>query len=181
MIQLEIQHKIYECPNQYSEITLGQLQEIVNLFQNTNKYQSWIDVISRLTNLDQQNIEKWAASDFAKITRHVLPVSQLTEFEGSSTVYVDEVAYTYADENLTGQMVALLHQAYQQQDNLSQLAAVLWQPQQRNYTPEYLHNIAQEFQLLPADKFIPGLVNVTGLLALQLQQITTDNAITTDH
>lgn len=151
MIKLTLNDQYYAWPSEFSEITVGQLDVIANIFESSkSEIQQWIEIIHYLSGLPIETIEDLPFEDFKNIAdKHFQEPFPHTWF---TNVTVDEVEYV-ADANIrfTTRDIASIERAFVDgkiKNRFTTVAAIIFQDtrQDREWNRQW-ENILQRAEV----------------------------------
>lgn len=176
MIELEIRNKVHQCRSEYSEITLEELDWIVNKLDEVNSFDSWAAILSKLSDIPQDEIEEWSVKDFKKVISHILHISELTGDKPKKVLVVEDRVYHFIpNKNLTGRKLVQLQTAYAKNEKLIAIICALFDGKSDDDQKK------RDLSSLPSSNFVEHLIWTTLDLVSKIHKVSQKNEVKTTN
>lgn len=135
MIKIEINEKVYEVPENWDEVYMGQLMEL-NKSKEVN-YESWVDqmaaTIETLSGIDRGILMEWDLSEFRELGElfkwsSIMPSEEIRD----NYIIIDDVKYIPLQYDLmpAGDFISIeIFQKENAVENIHLIAAILIRPE----------------------------------------------------
>lgn len=129
MVLIKHKGKEIEFPSEYTEITMGQYDEICNIFEShQSELMQWVEIISLLAGIPKEELDDWPLDAFLKITSKMF--TRIPKDKEPKKVYIgDRVFLTPKSNSISVRQTAELEKIALGKYKFSNMISLLLEPE----------------------------------------------------
>jgi len=126
MIRINLEGSEFKLRNLWSEITLGELEQIHSLLKGNSFISNWKRIINLLSSWPESEMAKWNTKDFVKLTDLILPLDDIKLQNGIQTLSIGERRFIYEPNKMTARVGRDIQKAYFNEDHFSLIMSTVF-------------------------------------------------------